>query len=108
MTEYVKNYSQYAIRRSVHHITIDYDDFNQDLMRQVELCVREVDGVLIEPKPLVLVESQQGRGVCISIRIWCETQDLIIVKDRLMTDVFVFLKDSNVRLWSDQLYLRSS
>ena len=108
MTEYVKNYSQYSIRRSLHHIVIHYDDFHQDIMDQIQSLLSEVDGVLIEPQPLALVESQQGGGVCISIRVWCEAQDIILVKDRLMTDILLLLKASQVRLWDDRLYIRSS
>ena len=108
MTEYVKNYSKYSIRRSVHQVTIDYDDFHSALVDDLCALVSEVEGVLLEPNPFVLVEGQQGRGITISIRIWCETQDLVIVRDRLMTEVFLFLKRADVHLWSESIYIRST
>ena len=102
LTEYVSNYSHYSIRRIECELLIYIEDLNGELIEALEGRVRELDGLLVEPTPMVMITSEPGRGARLSIRAWCESKRLIEVQNQLVTEAAVHLTARGVRFVTER------
>jgi small conductance mechanosensitive channel len=104
LTEYISNFSQYPIRRVNHEFLIHYQDFNQEVLDQLDAVLGEVSHVLVEPAPLLLVDNDLGRGIIISARVWCESDKFIQTQNNLVIACLAFFQSKNIRCGGDFSY----
>lgn len=103
LTEYVSNYSHYSLRRISCDFLIQIEDLNADLVTQLEEQIKQIQMVLVEPEPLVVMTSEMGRGIKLSIRAWCESSKLIEARNQMILEITVFLTQRQVRFVTERL-----
>lgn len=107
LTEYVSNYSRYPIRRISCDFLIYAEDLSHELIEALSEPLKSAHLVLVEPEPMIMVTSEPGRGVRLSVRAWCESSQLIEVRNHLIVEVSEQLKARGVRLVTEHLQQRS-
>lgn len=98
LTECVSNYSQYPMRRILCDFIVRFEDIDEPLVDDLYAKLKELDELLVEPEPAVVIESVPGRGLKISVRAWCESAQVISARNQLTLTTARFLKERQVRI----------
>ena len=96
MTEYIHNFSRYNIRRVIHEFLIHYEDFDVEVTDLLKDSLDQIPNVLVEPAPFLVISNHLGRGVNISVRVWCESTLVIQTQNALVTYCIEFLKNHSI------------
>ena len=59
---------------------VSLDDLSAEVIDTLSSRLKDLDELLVEPEPLVAVESVPGRGFKISARAWCDSN--LVIKAR--------------------------
>jgi len=71
----ITNYNHYPARRVDIAVGVDYSA-DIDQVRQILLgCVKDIDGVLVEPAPQAFLSSLGGSSVDWQLRVWVKPED---------------------------------
>ena len=72
-----------------------YQDFNPNLLAQLQEELIQIEEVLIEPKPFLVLSNQAGKGVHVSVRVWCESIQFIQTQNALVLYCLEFCNNSS-------------
>jgi len=97
LTEYVTNYSRYSMRRISCELIIHAEDLSAELSEAISARLAELPVILVEPAPMVMITSEPGRGIKLSLRAWCESSQLIEARNQLIIEVTALLTAREVR-----------
>lgn len=98
ITEYVTNYSTFAIRRVAVDLVIAFEDFSADLTEEVRTILDGIPEILKEPAPGIFLDAVKGQGITLGLRVWCEGASVITVKNLVIEKVIAFLNSKNIRI----------
>jgi small-conductance mechanosensitive channel len=101
LNEYVSNYSNYPIRRISCEVLIRVEDLNQALVKNLEAEIKKIQVILVEPEPLIMIESEPGKGIKLGLRAWCEAKQFVTARNYLILSTAEFLTQNQVRCYSE-------
>lgn len=101
LTEYVSNYSQYPIRRVSCDMIVRSEDIERHLVDELQERIKSLHILLLEPEPIIVLSTEPGRGVNLSLRAWCEASQFIMARNQLIFETSAFLKEKKIRSGGD-------
>ena len=96
ITEYITNYSKYPIRRLSCEFIVRTEDITREHIDDLLAVIKELPQLLIEPEPLVVIESVPAQGIKLSFRAWSESSDFIASRNHLVLTIVDFLNEHNI------------
>ena len=101
LNEYVSNYSNYPMRRISCEFLICVEDLTSTLVEDLHTELKNVQEILVEPEPLIMIESDPGRGIKLGLRAWCESTQFVMARNQLILRTADFLKYNKIRCYSE-------
>jgi len=105
LTECVSNYSEYPIRRMTVEFLLCPEDVDAQLVPSLQAELSELSEVLIEPAPLIILESQPGRGLLLGVRAWCESQRFVEARNQVTLSVISYLRARHIRYGGESRFV---